>query len=74
MTNHQLTAHVLRHAPGEGFHETPVPGLRLYRQNHPTTEPMPVVYDPSICIITQDVKVLHFEEMDSEPWCPPLPR
>ena len=59
MTNHQLTAHVLRHAPGEGFHETPVPGLRLYRQNHPTTEPMPVVYDPSICIITQGVKVLH---------------
>ncbi|MEM9290474.1 MAG: AraC family transcriptional regulator [Acidobacteriota bacterium] len=55
-----LVDSVSRHAPLDGFNETLITGLRLYRQEQPTSEPMPVVYKPSVCVIVQGRKRLQF--------------
>ncbi len=70
MTRIDLIDQVLRHTSGEGLSETPVPGLGLYRQSEPTTQPMPVVYDPSICVITQGRKILRMDgrTIVYDPW------
>ncbi|MEM6454356.1 MAG: AraC family transcriptional regulator [Acidobacteriota bacterium] len=60
MEQDALIQRIAQHAPTEGFHDTAIPGLRLYRQNHATTEPLPTIYDPSICVIVQGVKCLRF--------------
>ncbi|MEM9555618.1 MAG: AraC family transcriptional regulator [Acidobacteriota bacterium] len=52
----------LRHAPHTGFTDTDVLGLRFYRQDTPSLEPMPVVYEPSVCVIVQGEKRLRFGE------------
>ena len=60
MARLDLADPIVRHTSDEGFNETSIPGLRLYRQMQPTVEPMPVVYDPSICVIVQGTKRLFF--------------
>lgn len=49
-----LRALLLRHA-AEGITETAVPGLRLYRSGA-TTTPVPVVYEPMLCVVVQGRK------------------
>lgn len=44
-----------RHARGDGMHGTPIPGVRLIRSGTPTT-PMPVVYEPTLCLVAQGRK------------------
>ncbi|WP_252270796.1 AraC family transcriptional regulator [Pseudomonas subflava] len=44
-----------RHATTDGIHGTPISGLRLTRSNTPTM-PMPVVYEPTLCLIVQGRK------------------
>lgn len=70
MTRVDLISQVMRHTPGEGFSETFVPGLRLYRQSEPTPQPMPVVYDPSICVIVHGTKRLRVGDraITYDPW------
>lgn len=51
----QLADLIGRHAPGDGLHESPVPGLSLARSSAPTM-PMPVVYEPTLCLVAQGRK------------------
>lgn len=44
-----------RHTTTDGIHSTPISGLRLARSNTPTM-PMPVVYEPTLCLIAQGRK------------------
>ncbi len=46
---------ISRHAPFDGFHQTPLEGVTLVRSNTPTV-PMPVVYEPTLCFIVQGRK------------------
>lgn len=62
MARLRLVNELLRHTPEEGFNETPVPGLRLYRQETPTVVPTAVIYDRSICVIVQGSKRLMIGE------------
>lgn len=50
-----LTDILSRHAPGDGTFETPLPGVKLIRSATPTV-PMPVIYEPTLCIIAQGRK------------------
>lgn len=70
MVRVEVIAQVLRHASDEGFTETPVPGLRVFRQSVPTVRPMPTIYDPSICVITQGTKRLRVGDraITYDPW------
>ena len=60
MERESIIERLKRHTPQEGFNETAIDGLRLYRQDQPATEPFPVIYEPSICIIVQGSKRLVF--------------
>ncbi|OZI50685.1 AraC family transcriptional regulator [Bordetella genomosp. 4] len=44
-----------RHTPGNGTYGTPIPGVSLIRSDTPTL-PMPVVYEPTLCLIAQGRK------------------
>lgn len=44
-----------RHAPNDGIHGTPIPGVGLIRSGTPTM-PMPVVYEPTLCLVAQGRK------------------
>ncbi|GAA5235243.1 AraC family transcriptional regulator [Verticiella sediminum] len=44
-----------RHAPADGTHETPLPGVKLIRASSPTM-PMPVIYAPTLCLVAQGTK------------------
>ena len=44
-----------RHAPSDGIHATPIPGVGLIRSGTPTM-PMPVVYEPTLCLVAQGRK------------------
>lgn len=46
---------VNRHVPDDGMHGTPIPGVTLIRSSTPTM-PMPVVYEPTLCLIAQGRK------------------
>jgi len=46
---------VSRHVPGDGIHDSPIPGVDLIRSSTPTM-PMPVVYEPTLCLIAQGRK------------------
>ena len=46
---------VSRHVPGDGIHHSPIPGVDLIRSSTPTM-PMPVVYEPTLCLIAQGRK------------------
>ncbi|GLS29283.1 AraC-type DNA-binding protein [Mesorhizobium albiziae] len=45
----------MRHTPGDGVHETAIPGLGLIRQSQPT-EPLQILHHPAVCIIAQGEK------------------
>lgn len=53
----ELAALITRFAPSDGSHSTAVPGLKLFRAAQPS-EPTPVVYEPSLCVIAQGSKVV----------------
>lgn len=44
-----------RHATADGTFDCPLPGVKLIRASAPTL-PMPVVYEPTICIVAQGRK------------------
>lgn len=44
-----------RHAPRDGTFTCPLPGVKLIRASAPTL-PMPVIYEPTICIVAQGRK------------------
>ncbi|WP_294180934.1 AraC family transcriptional regulator [uncultured Schumannella sp.] len=46
---------VARHAPGDGVHQTPLDGVRLFRVSSPV-ERVPGVYDPSVCVVVAGSK------------------
>lgn len=46
---------IARHAQEDGEHGTPLPGVSLLRSATPTL-PMPVVYEPTLCLIVQGRK------------------
>jgi AraC-like DNA-binding protein len=56
-----LAALIARHAPEDGMHEMPVPGLAVIRQGAPTDR-MPVLHQPAVCIIAQGAKVVTLGE------------
>jgi AraC-like DNA-binding protein len=51
----RLALAVERHSRIDGFHETAVPGLALYRASLPT-EHDATVYEPSLCVVAQGAK------------------
>ena len=52
---HKLVQIIGRHTPGDGIQPTPIPGISLVRSSTPTV-PMPVVYEPTLCLIVQGRK------------------
>ncbi len=50
-----LSASIHRHMPSDGMRDSALPRVVLIRSSSPTM-PMPVVYEPSICLITQGRK------------------
>ncbi|WP_339530380.1 AraC family transcriptional regulator [Pseudomonas mucidolens] len=46
---------ISRHAPADGIHHTSIAGVSLVRSGVPTM-PMPVVYEPTLCLIAQGRK------------------
>jgi AraC-like DNA-binding protein len=46
---------IARHAPEDGFFETALVGVKLIRWSVPT-EPMPVIYEPTVCMVAQGRK------------------
>jgi AraC-like DNA-binding protein len=51
----ELVDRLKRAAPGDGAHETPIPGLAAIRASQPSS-PLPSVYEPSLCIVVQGRK------------------
>lgn len=51
----QLAAQMARHIPETGMCQTSVPRLSLFRSDQPT-DPLPAVYDASLCLIAQGSK------------------
>ncbi|HZX52601.1 MAG TPA: AraC family transcriptional regulator [Pseudomonas sp.] len=51
----ELAALIQRLTPAEGLHATAIDGLHLIRTDQPTL-PMPVLYNPCLCIIAQGSK------------------
>lgn len=46
---------IARQTPADGTFQTPVPGVALIRWSAPS-EPMPVVFDPTLCLVAQGRK------------------
>ena len=46
---------ISRHVPDDGLHRTSIPGVSLARSGKPTM-PMPVVYEPTLCLVAQGRK------------------
>ncbi|MCR5874953.1 AraC family transcriptional regulator [Phenylobacterium sp. J426] len=51
----KLAELIARHAPDEGMHDMPIPGLALFKLSAPT-EGVPVLHQPAVCIIAQGAK------------------
>lgn len=52
---HKLVQIIGRHTSGDGIQPTPIAGVSLVRSATPTV-PMPVVYEPTLCLIVQGRK------------------
>ena len=52
-----LATQIAQHAPGDGMHRSPIPGVWLIRSGQ-TTEPLRVVHTPAVCIIAQGAKLV----------------
>lgn len=50
-----LTEVLSRHTPVDGIHACLLPGVKLIRSSSPTM-PMPVIYEPTLCIVAQGRK------------------
>jgi hypothetical protein len=48
----EYAAQILRHTPSDGLHACALPRVTLIRSSGPTL-PMPVIYQPSICVVAQ---------------------
>lgn len=53
----KLAALIAHHAPQDGMHDMPVPGLAVIRYGAPTDR-VPVLHQPAVCIIAQGAKVV----------------
>lgn len=51
----ELVSVLSRHTPADGTFVTPLPGVKLVRASEPTV-PMPVVYEPTLCLVAQGAK------------------
>ena len=51
----EIAASIARHTAGDGLHATPLERLALVRSSTPTM-PMPTVYRPMLCLVTQGRK------------------
>jgi len=52
----ELGALIARHAPGDGRHETRVPGVAAVRRNQPQPACDHVLHKPAVCVIAQGAK------------------
>lgn len=59
MQNRHLVESISRHILDDGYQETPVEGLGLFRQSEPTAQRTAVLYEPSICVVAQGMKYAH---------------
>jgi len=59
----ELAALIAQHAPGDGMHQSPIPGMWLIRSDQ-TTEPLHVVHAPAVCIIAQGAKLVSLAGAD----------
>jgi AraC-like DNA-binding protein len=59
----ELATLIAHHAPGDGMHQSPIPGMWLIQSNH-TTEPLRVVHTPAVCIIAQGAKLVSLAGTD----------
>ncbi|MDI9239998.1 AraC family transcriptional regulator [Lysobacter sp. LF1] len=66
----ELADRIARNVPGDGLHESPIPGLALIRASE-TSLPLPTVYHPSICVVVQGRKrallgeeVFHYDPLN----------
>lgn len=57
----RLATLIARHAPADGMHDMPVPGLAVIRYGA-LTERVPVLHQPAVCIIAQGAKVVMVAE------------
>ena len=55
---------IARHAPEDGMHDMPVPGLAIIRYEQPTDR-VPVLHQPALCIIAQGAKLVRFRHNDA---------
>ncbi|MFC3079065.1 AraC family transcriptional regulator N-terminal domain-containing protein [Phenylobacterium terrae] len=53
----QLASLIARHAPEDGMHDMPIPGLALIRYAGPTDR-VPTLHQPALCMIAQGAKVV----------------
>lgn len=51
----ELARLIERHVNADGIHTTPIPRLALLRTSQ-VTEPLPVVYEPALCLVAQGRK------------------
>jgi AraC-like DNA-binding protein len=51
----EMAALIARHTPGDGMHRSSIERLTLIRSSRPTL-PMPVVYEPALCLVAQGRK------------------
>jgi AraC-like DNA-binding protein len=51
----ELASHIMRHTQSDGLHLCALPRVTLIRSSGPTM-PMPVIYQPSICVVAQGRK------------------
>ncbi|GAA4780757.1 AraC family transcriptional regulator [Lysobacter hankyongensis] len=56
----ELAARLARIGGGDGVHDTPVAGAAVIRASAPS-QPLPAVYDPSVCIVVQGRKHALFD-------------
>jgi AraC-like DNA-binding protein len=56
-----LAAMIARHAPGDGLFSSPIERLSLVRSSRPTL-PMPVLYEPVLCLVAQGRKQVSMGE------------
>jgi AraC-like DNA-binding protein len=55
LQSHPLASSVARHLTSDGYRDTAVPGLFLYRASSPS-EHDATVYEPSLCVVAQGTK------------------
>lgn len=51
----ELADRIARYVPGDGLHDTEIPGLALIRASEPS-QPLPTVYHAGLCVVVQGRK------------------